>query len=310
MAYDKKYNGNVIYYDPYQTINATTALGKIKNSALEQSELIAQDDQYFNNVPERYSCLIPNPRYDGQKPYIDGLVTDGYDAAIATLSSVTNAIIDYCNEDGVFTAESKAVLDSYLRKKGGSGGDSGGVFGDSSGTLEDTEDIKLEANNEEVNIRDSEINKVIPENGGNLSAGEEIVISEVAGTIGAGVTGGVVGGAIGSGILSSTEQEELLNSFSTSLLGAGVSVPSPVASSLEKLSKSGVIGPAALAVFAATGVGSKVFYDKKRDNDDEEDDADILELNKKSGSNISSAFISGSSVALKHNLLEAGEVLE
>lgn len=310
MAYDTKYNGNVIYYDPYQTINATNALGRIKNSALEQSDLIAQDDQYFDNVPERYACLIPSPRYDGQKPYIDGLVTDAYDAAISTLSAVTNAIIDYCNEDGVFTAESKAVLDSYLRKKSGPGNDGGSGNDGGPSTLDDTDDSKLETNNEAVNIRDSEINKVIPEGGGNLSADEEIVISEVAGAIGSGVTGGVVGGAIGSGILSPTEQDELLNNFSVSLLGAGVSVPSPVASSLEKLSKFGIIGPAALAVFAATGVGGKVFYDKKRDDEDEEDDVDILELNKKSGSNISSSFISGSSVALKHNLLEVGEVLE
>ena len=304
MAYDTKYNGNVIYYDPYQTINATNALSRIKNSALEQSDLISQDDQYFNNVPERYACLIPSPRYDGQKPYIDGLVTDGYDAAISTLSTVTNAIIDYCNEDGVFTEESKAVLDSYLRKKGGPGNEDGGEV---PSTITDDSNTNLEASNEEVNIRDSEINKVLPDGGDNLSVDEKIVISEVAGDA---ISGGTIGGVIGSVVLSPTEQEELLNDFSTSLFGSSGNIPMPISDSIEKLSKSGVVGPAALAIFAATGIGGKVFYDKKNDDDENDEDDDILYLNKKSGSSINSGFVSGCSVAFKHNLLESGEVME
>ena len=306
MAYNSKYNGNVIYYDPYQTINATKALGRIKDFALEQSDLISQDDQYFNSVPERYACLIPNPRYSGQKPYIDGLVTDGYDVAISTLTTVTNAIIDYCNEDGVFTEESKAVLDSYLRKKSGGNKPGGGSDG-ASDSLDD-EDDNLSALNNETSISDSDINKVGPDD--NLSVDEEMIISEA---VGAAVADSVISGIIGNSSLSPEAQDELLDDFSTSLYGSSINVPGPVVDKIDKLTKSGLTGPAALATFAVTGLGGMIFYNKKSsDEEDDDDDMDtgVLTLNKKSGTNLNSSFISGSTVVFKHDLLEKGEVNE
>ncbi len=150
-------------------------MGRAKNDALEHGVLIAQDDQYFNNVPERYASLIPNPRYSNLKAGIDISITDSYDAAISTFSSVINAIIDYCNEDGVFTEESKAVLDSYLRKKNGSPGNDGGSGDGSANTIVTDPTIK----NEELSIDESDINKSGTDGYKSQGVDEELMVPSV-----------------------------------------------------------------------------------------------------------------------------------
>ncbi len=112
--------------------------------------------------------------------------------------------------------------------------------------------------------------------------------------------------------MSVAEQESLLNDFGDSLVGNFVNVPSPMVSLIEKLSKSCVFDTAAIAAIAVAGIGGKIFYDKKQDDEDDDDeklDEDVLSLNKKSGSSVNLEFISGSAVALKHGLLETGEVV-
>lgn len=318
--YEGNYKENEIFYDAQILPIAGHAISEIRDDALDKSQQIAKDDAYFDSIPSRYSSLIPTERYSSIRKGIDQTITAAYAIITGKITSITNAIIDYCNGDGIVSEESTQILDGLLNnasKKDKPNGDPT----DPPTKDNDDEGPSTPKNDPPQTTPPSENNNDIPINNnpddnnssdGDKNNDEEVFIPQTGNNT---LKSPSVKEESNSTDMTPNDKASDINPPLLETSNGIFQIPSPITRDIDDIKKSGVAIPLGITAAAAAAIGSKIYYDKKKDdseNDEENDlDSDINNETKTKKQENNEDFISDTNaVEFKKDLINNGEVKE
>ncbi len=315
--YNEYYSGNVIFYDPDVTAEARRAVLSIENNALTYSYDVAMEDKYFDDVPERYKALIPEVRYNDIRQGIVDEISNLRSNFFNSVTSIENAIVDYCDGDGVVSEENSTVLNFYLSKNNPSptpSPNSGPNSGPSLDSNNSFNEDGLEDELKELGVDSSEIYESLGEDYYDIDVSdEEIVMSQVddiadkMGDVIIPFLGNEVVGEISSGIDFNGIETSLSSASNDLGFGNSAVLPMTLVSESNDNDNSELLKASSISAAAMAALSGKIMYDKRKENST---NADVVEDVLNQDEDFNNNSISGTNfVELKKALLNDTEVM-